>query len=71
MGTEGAPKGAIKEPVQIRLPVETIEKIDELIRSGKYSSRSDFIYQIVIKELSYSNQSLIEKMDDPKVKEKI
>lgn len=71
MGIEGAPKGVIKEPVQIRLPVETIEKIDDLIRSGKYSSRSDFIHQLVIKELSHSNAALIEKMDDPEVKAKI
>jgi Arc/MetJ-type ribon-helix-helix transcriptional regulator len=71
MVSKGAPKGVDKEPVQIRLPVETVEKIDDLIRQGKYSSRSDFVYQLVIRELSSNNAALIEKMDDPEVKAKI
>lgn len=71
MGMEPAPKGISKESIQIRLPVESIEKIDDLIRQGKYSSRSDFIHQLVIKELTYSNAAILEKMEDPQVKAKI
>ena len=71
MGNEPAPKGITKESIQIRLPVDSIEKIDELIRQGKYRSRSDFIHQLVIKELSFNNAALLEKMDDPEVKAKI
>ncbi|PWR74845.1 ribbon-helix-helix domain-containing protein [Methanospirillum stamsii] len=71
MGKTPAPKGVIKDTIQIRLPVESIEKIDSLINDGKYSSRSDFINQLVIKELSNSNELLLERMDDPEVKKKI
>ena len=71
MASDGAPRSGVQEPVQIRLPVDTIEKIDDLIRTGKYNSRSDFIKHLVIRELSSNNAYLLEKMDDPEVKEKI
>lgn len=66
-----APKGIAQEPVQIRFPVDVIEKIDDLVRQGRYSTRSDFIKQLITRELSSNNAYLLEKMDDPEVKEKI
>ncbi len=71
MAAEGAPKGIVQEPVQIRLPVDVIDKIDDLVKQGKYSTRSDFIKQLVIRELNSGNAFLLEKMDDPEVKAKI
>lgn len=68
---DNAPRGVVQEPVQIRLPVDTIEKIDELVKQGKYSTRSDFIKQLIIRELNSGNAFLLEKMDEPEVREKI
>jgi Arc/MetJ-type ribon-helix-helix transcriptional regulator len=45
-------------PVQIRLPVESINKIDSYVREGKYSSRADFIRQKTIQAIEYKDLEL-------------
>jgi Arc/MetJ-type ribon-helix-helix transcriptional regulator len=42
-------------PVQIRLPLETINKIDTYVKEGKYSSRADFIRQKTIQAIEYKD----------------
>jgi Arc/MetJ-type ribon-helix-helix transcriptional regulator len=42
-------------PVQIRLPLESINKIDIYVKEGKYSSRADFIRQKTIQAIEYKD----------------
>ena len=49
-------------PVQIRLPVETVNSIDEYIRKGRYSSRADFVRQKTIQAME--RHSLIHNIDE-------
>ena len=42
-------------PVQIRLPLESINKIDTYVKEGKYSSRADFIRQKTIQAIEYKD----------------
>jgi hypothetical protein len=41
--------------VQIRLPLESINKIDTYVKEGKYSSRADFIRQKTIQAIEYKD----------------
>lgn len=45
-------------PVQIRLPLESINKIDTYVKEGKYSSRADFIRQKTIQAIEYKDLQL-------------
>jgi len=49
-------------PVQIRLPVESVNTIDEYIRDGKYSSRADFVRQKTIQAIE--RHSLVHNIDE-------
>jgi Arc/MetJ-type ribon-helix-helix transcriptional regulator len=45
-------------PVQIRLPLECINKIDTFVKEGKYSSRADFIRQKTVQAIEYKDLQL-------------
>lgn len=66
-----APRSGVKEPVQIRLPSEVVEEIDELIRTGQFSSRSDFIYRLVINYMDAGHEEMIDRLNDPTIRAKI
>jgi Arc/MetJ-type ribon-helix-helix transcriptional regulator len=49
-------------PVQIRLPVELVNTIDEYIREGKYSSRADFVRLKTVQAIE--RHSLVHNIDE-------
>jgi|GEM_PF-4205754 len=42
-------------PVQIRLPVELVNTIDEYIQERRYSSRADFVRQKTIQAIEHNH----------------
>ena len=49
-------------PIQIRLPVELVNTIDEYIQERRYSSRADFVRQKTIQAIEHKN--LVHNIDE-------